>query len=71
MQLAIYTIAHNESKGIVIDYWVNNLTLKSQWSANEKFSLVFFFFFEGKKMKERKLRKRRKQAKMLSKDVMA
>lgn len=30
MQLAIYTIAHNESEGIVIDYRVNNLTLKSQ-----------------------------------------
>lgn len=57
MQLAIYTIAHNESKGIVIDYWVNNLTLKSQWSVNEKFSLVFFFWRkkdEGKKIKEKK-----------------
>lgn len=58
MQLAIYTIAHNESKGIFIDYWVNNLTLKSQWSANEKFSLSLFFFWrkkdEGKKIKEKK-----------------
>lgn len=61
MQLAIYTIAHNESKGIFIDYWVNNLTLKSQWLFNEKFSLSLFFFWRKKKMKERKLRKRRKQ----------
>lgn len=69
MQLAIYTIAHNESEGIVIDYRVNNLTLKSQWSANEKSPSLLF---KGGKKEEREWRRRGKQVKKkpLGKDVI-